>query len=789
RLTLPPIDRYLQKKRSAEHDITDNSFKFNDCSKDVHRDVPSINIILRSDCTIESNRYNCSQRETIQDKNNKLLPKNEDSERTLQTDLESSLQRTVQKKKDAVTFIQVDVETKYTNTLARSKLGLIENSSKPTSHRLTHSCICPLKLPNTNKNLIEHKVPSDTKTSYNKPISEDKQFKDSSGGQRMNFCTNINYNSTDYPLRNIEREIEDGNDTIEENSVDNGTTNSYLKPRENVYHSKLERKPKSTVLKGLSFENIPHSTLGNNLSVAKSADICTNANCNSIANATLKTNRKVEHENAIKDEKSVITMDNYSEDRKSVNRNTEPKSERPVVTVDTTLDMLQSILEVVKDANNKTMVKCKNIKCNYKNDMQNVNNVKSEIIDNDYETLPSMELMKPECMRMLTDIKERTKMLEEQLTVLNKDINMKKRVNEKCMAISERRIGPTTNIQDIYSIKQQRDIITQQPEKENVFIQESSSQNDIRHLKCVQENRKLELKNIVKLGKVKKHNLMSQQIDKRKTRNQQINVANKNDREQQENKNELLKCNNVNNLKRIENVQDIRMWSASSSILDHSNFKPLTSSTPTKMNLGSNKECSTQTNTRSERDSQMKQFKKSTLNESMTDSLKREGAAINLTNANNANQNSSNCQEKTIIMMLLTRGVSNTHLKSRYKKLKFINFRPTCIIDSCIVRDRISMKSKLPKRKIQIPTVFRELKSVVCKVEDRVDSEKPTCDDSMAKDGKVSDLLATVYTQSSNLYITTATSVSRVTFNNNNNNNNNNYTRDRGVRTGICTLS
>ncbi|XP_043259686.1 uncharacterized protein LOC122401549 [Colletes gigas] len=422
-------------------------------------------------------------------------------------------------------------------------------------------------------------------------------------------------------------------------------------------------------------------------------------------------------------------------------------------------------------------VKCKNMDCNYIKNVRNMNT----------------ELTKPECMKILKEIKERTKTLEEQLILINKNITVKTRRSEK-FSISEHNIDCTSSIKYIYNIKQHRDIITQQPEKEDVSIQEPS-QNDITCVKCVQ-NTTIISGNNLDSQKSKKQNVIPQETDKKTSYTEYIVGGNKmkdkndkdgrykfntktiNDIDKQIN-HKLLRFCNVTNSKKIQNLQDRHAWSASSFILNHSNFRPLTSFTPEKTNLSSNKKClshsssSRQTNASSDKALGTKQVKE------------REERPINFTNLNNK-QESSHCREKAIIMTLSTRAVNNTYLKSMYKKMEFMHFKPRRVVDSCVVRDRRSIKSTLPKRRVQIPAVFRQMKSVQCKVEEFVDSVKNSRDDftdQTIEDRKVSNLMPTVSTQTSNLYINTATSVSRVTFNDKK------YTREKIAQTGTCVLS
>lgn len=151
----------------------------------------------------------------------------------------------------------------------------------------------------------------------------------------------------------------------------------------------------------------------------------------------------------------------------------------------------------------------------------------------------------------------------------------------------------------------------------------------------------------------------------------------------------------------------------------------------------------------------------------------------------NVNQNRSNCLDKTLTMLFLTKGVNNSYLKSRYKRMKFKNFKPKCLMNE--TNNKNSEKSK--RRRSQVPSVFRQLKPVQCKIErseSTGNNENICCRIRNQPSCKMSNLLNTVCTQSSNLYITTATSVSRVSFVNNSDD----YDKENiPDRSGACILS
>ena len=544
----------------------------------------------------------------------------------------------------------------------------------------------------------------------------------------------------------------------------------------------------NNLIEGKEFENTVCTNQLVHISAKCVSDKMTaNTICDSIHCSTLNMGR-----DKIKDIKFIgtATTGSYSEARKDFHCN-KPEA-KPACTVDTTLDTLQNVLERTKRLNDKTLmqhglqhdqcwnVKCQNIDCGYRN-----TETRGTVSDFNHNSLVSAELM-----RMLMEIKEHTRTLEEQLMIMNKNIRIKRRANEKLIASASPERGHS---------KQQRDVITQEPEKENVCIQEPS-QNDINYIKCVQDT-PAKSENNSDSREVQNRGTALQKSEKKMMYIKEIAKESKNYKEQfvdsdtkssTDTKSQIHhRCSRYSNVNHLSRIPNQYARSTSSFTFNHSNARPIAASTPKRANLPREKEtlrcapCCKENNSLSDGNLQLK-AKKTQSNELICRPLRKKEDTVNLTSASDKGKRSSS-QEKTIVMLLLTRGVNNTHLKSKYKKLEFTNFRPKCIIDSCTC-DQGSVKCRSSRHKLQVPTVFRQLKSVTCKVERYGESDKDSRDESakqVTKGREVSDLLATVCTQSSNLYITTATSISCVTFNNREDLEN----YSEGMRPGACILS
>ncbi|XP_015437449.1 PREDICTED: uncharacterized protein LOC107192623 [Dufourea novaeangliae] len=837
-----------------------NNFKCN-YQKEIHSDVPCINIILRSDCVMKSTQHNCLQKGTNPNENkistinknpsdlvrrklmysdieiipqaapmtckgiteasnvcNKVkcdnishqqIEKSMDSHKELmeETYPVTKLEGTTKTRTDFLSnFEKVHKPTMEANLKPSLKqAGLTKNdvSTKilltPTNQK-SHkecSCVCSLTTSYSNKNLIndkkieskqyyeKHRAPLNfDSTNYSTlnagqkwkfiGIAEDltspgnvatKEFhhstpkwtpqstiaRNSSGEHCAPCCTNINHDSTKYSTLNIGQTRKYDYSTRDVNSKDNTTVK--------FHHSTPKQVPKSTVSKSLSNKNIENC--------------CTAVTCDSANYSSINFGQETKHVNTTVNVKSIATItDNFLKPHTKFSHNN--VGQQP--TNSTAMDTLEGILLGIKNLGDKSMakhsvhdyqhkdVRCKNVDCNTVTDF------------NQYSVLSS-ECLRPECIKMLEEIKDCTKTLEEQLIMMNKNMKVKKS-------------------KDSYYGKQRRDIITQNPEKENVCVQEPSH-DDVRHFKYVQGH---QIKSKINLNpqKDKLPDKNIQRTNKKTTWTEESKCCGSEQGKSQIHKKQLYRSDDNSNsnmnqpksFKKGQNAQD-QYTSCAPCAFDDSYFRPIAASTFKDKSLLNNNECTCpfieQTSVLSRRSSQSKRDRRTTLNELISYSSKREECKISSRNARKVEE-FSYCPEKAIVMLLLTRDVNNTHLKSRYKKLGLTNFKPKCIIDSCITSDQRLVKCPLPKRKCQIPSVFRQFKSVQCKIGKHSELFENACNHSMKQsvsNCKMSDLLATVCTQSSNLHITTATSVSCVTFRD--------YSacciKERAARSGTCALS
>lgn len=674
------------------------------------------------------------------------------SVKMLQTDLKSSRKGRIEFEEELTAFKGADLKSTFTNTFFSSQLTT-ESPSRYVNHKpyKEHSRIVSLIAPHIDKPLIEDKKIQNI-TSSNKSIR---------------ICT-CKHNHGSYT-----------------------TSTNYAK--------------------NISDKNALESRRMEDFSKQRSIDFSGNTNYN--PNDYSKSNTGQEKTTANIKFMDTITFDNNLERQKNLCYSM--SEQKPVSAVGISLNMIDSTINGVKIFNDKITEKnnfqndqCRCMKCNTMN--CNHKNVKSGVTTSNFSqsfTVPP-EFMKPEFMKMLMEIKEHTKILEEQLTIMNKHMKFRKKANEKFISISERDIEPSAHRKGTYTSKQRKDISVQEPEKENVCIQEPS-ETDITYVKCIQD-KLIKSDNNVHRQKVKDQDMTLKQIDKKMVCRVDIQ-ENKSYMEEQQSKpyeknlnnsdtnnktetntsqqidHKLVKCYNVDSSKKIRS-HCVR--SAPSFTLNQSNFRPLALSTPKKTNILNDKESlhyisyCIQNIPLSNKPLQKSQVREGAISKVVSYSLKQKEDTIDLLKDESGKQERSTGQEKTIVMLFLTRGVNNTYLKSKYKKLKFTNFKPKCIIDPCITCNQGSIKCRSPRRKAQIPTVLKFLKSAKYKIDKCVDTNQTSRDHLIqrpAKDRKVSNLLTTVCTQSSNLHITTATSVSCVTFDQN-------YTEDQ-IATGTCILS
>lgn len=473
-------------------------------------------------------------------------------------------------------------------------------------------------------------------------------------------------------------------------------------------------------------------------SIPESIDICTNVNCNEINRSMLNAKRD-EYEDRFSDIRNI-------NDYECVDKCTS--------TIDNALDILQNMVKSVKRFRDKDMekcndqnyqfkgVKCKNMDCIYKNGRNRVLLAK----------INSAEIMRS---KMLQEIKKHADTLEEELTtVANKGIRSKKKRNEKLVAEKS-------------NVKRYSDMITQNPEKKNIYIQEPCSHDDIKYL----QSPLLRLETNFNSQHVKRPDVILSRIHKKGVYKKDHN-KNVNSYERDNIKSLIYPGDNYSTNVKNVHVQCAR--SVSFRIFDSSNFTPIATSTPRNIDAPKNKETlcymstCTQTTSISEESLQIKQVKKTTSTELDDYSVGQENKTINSVNVNK--EISSCCDEKAIIMLFLTKNLYSKCLKTKYKRSEFLNFRSKCLTGTCVICGKKKLiKYGLSRRKKRIPVAFK-LMSVTYKSEAvRSNGNHFGHEKCSVNDCKVSDLLNTVYTQSSNLQITTATSVPCISVDNTNN--------------------
>lgn len=519
-----------------------------------------------------------------------------------------------------------------------------------------------------------------------------------------------------------------------------------------------EHKPKANCQKDKFDRSTSVTEKFAKFSIPETIDICTNVSCNEINCSMLNAKR-----------------DKY-EDRFSNIRNINDYEcvDKCTSTIDNALDILQNMLKSVKRFRDKDMkkcndqncefkeVKCKNMDCIYKNEGNKFLLAK----------INSAEIMRPKCMKMLQEIKKHADTLEEELTTANKSIRTKKKRNEKLVAEKS-------------NVKQHSDTITQNPEKKNVYIQEPCSHDDIKYF----QSPLLRLETNFNSQRVKGPDVILSRIHKKGTYKKDHN---KNDNSYKKNNIKSLIYPGDNYSTNVKNAHVQCTRSVSFRIFDSSNFRPIATSTPRNIDAPKNKETlcyistCTQTTPVSEESLQIKQVKKTTSTELNDYSVAQENKTINSVNVNKGI--SSCCDEKAIIMLFLTKNLSSKCLKTKYKRSEFLNFRSKCSTGTCVICGKKKLiKYGLSRRKKRIPAAFK-LMSVTYKSE-AVRSNGNHCgyEKCSVNNCKVSDLLNTVYTQSSNLQITTATSVPCISIGNTNSMKN--FDEERIARNDGCILN
>ncbi|KAK9309933.1 hypothetical protein QLX08_000568 [Tetragonisca angustula] len=855
-------------------------------SKDAQRDVPCINIMLRSDCKMHSSQYNC-----IQKGNTSLLQANRDSVRT---DLTASnmLQfssfdgkydhKTVSSLKnrfDVSQSIGMHCERKYNQDNNDSIFNNISQLRYNNDPSFLHHSIQLYKIPSNNEfqsnsaktNLFSKINGTDleetsllNKAAVTNLITDD-NIKANFNANKIaqcpaNSCKTLPKNFPATRLDDIIKQINDSNEVskmikadlalnlaqiskVKENSskylsypvdlksTSRNPTNLQLKSpdmlsntefmkSESIFKSVTYRPRKEflymsslttpditrNVMKHSEFKNTicinksideitkvtkcERSKFNKNILVTKklknslipeSMDICSNANCDKI-NRSILNQKRDEYDN----KSSSIKEHNECED-KCIN------------TINSSLDILQNMLKDVKRFKDKAIKNSNDQNCQFKEtkdknmnciDMNGGNKVILSKMNRD--SFNSVEIIGPKCRKMLQEIKKHAETLEEQLIFINKSIKAKKKRSEKS------------------NIKQHRDMITQNPEKKNIYIQKSYLQDNVKY--C--QNSLINLENNFNSQHIKGQDIILSQIDKESTctkdHNKKDGSCGRNDAKSM--------CSNNISPKCIKSAQVQCARSVSFHIFDLSNFKPIAMSTPKKINSTGNDETHhyisvcTQTTCTFEGDLQTTQIEKITSTEFRNCLIKQENETANSANINkkrissccneesitqttelksypiehesktinlintNKEQVSSCCNEKAIIIPFLTKTVSNKCLKSKYKKSEFLNFRSRSLIGPCAQCGQRLVKCKLFRRKKQQMPIIFKLMSEAYKSED-LRSNENSCDYKNCPAYKfdtqqlcrVSNLVSTVCTQSSNLKLTIATSVSHASISNPNN--------------------
>ena len=859
-------------------------------SKDAQRDVPCINIILRSDCKMHSSQCNCIQK----DNTTSLLQVNRDS---MKTDLKTSnmLQfcsfhrkydhstvSSLKNRFDVSQSIGMHCERKYNqdnNGPIFNNISQLRYNNDPS---FLHHSIQSYEIPSNNE-FQTNSVKTNLFSKINGTVLEETSLLNKAAVTDLNaddnkiaqcvasFCKTLSKNFPATKLDNSMKQINDSNEVskmiktdlllnlepiskMKENSTKylsypvnlkstlKNSMNLQLKPPDmlsNIEFMKSESlfkpvtcKPRKEFLYTSSLTDpdvtsnvMKHSKFKNTICINKSIDeiikvtkyernkcnksmlvtkkhkkslipesmdICSNANCDEIDCCTLNPKR---------DE-----CDNKSS---SIKKHSECE-DKCISTIDSSLNILQNVLKDVKRFKDKAIknsndqnyqfkeTKDKNINCIDMNERNEV--ILSKI---NHDSFNSAEVIGPKCRKMLQEIKQHAETLEEHLIFINKSIKLRKKRNEKS------------------NIKQHKDMITQNPEKKNIYIQKSYLQDNVKY--C--QNSLINLENEFNSQHVKGQDIIPSQINKESTCKKDHN---KKDRSCGRNNAKSMYSNNMSP-KCIKSAQIQCVRSVSFHIFDSLDFKPIATSTPKKINPTRNDETlhyisvCTQTTCTFEENLQTTQIEKITSTEFRNYPIEQENKTANSANTNkkktfsccneksitqttelrsypieyesktinlintNKEQVSSCCNEKAIIMSLPTKTVSSKCLKSKYKKAEFLNFRSSSLIGPCVQCGQKLIKCRLFRRKKQMPTILK-LTSEAYKSED-VRSNENSCDyeNCSAYNCRVSNLVSTVCTQSSNLQITTATSVSRASVSNTNDAKN--FNKERISRNEGCILN
>lgn len=545
-----------------------------------------------------------------------------------------------------------------------------------------------------------------------------------------------NYFRDPYITRNLQ-----GNNQIQ-NTICTNEAENICKTNCQKYETAINYK------KDKFYENTIENKKFTNLPFQKER-IYANVSCNKINYSTLNIKQN-ETDNKISDTKFMNHT--FLKSTKDCDHNT--CENKCVNTIDNTLDILQNMLKNVKKFKNKNMTK-------FNDQSYEFNEIQSKKKDNYWNENLTFNSSEMRLEQMLQDIKKHTETLEEQLIIMDKCKREKKKINEKLIYTSKN-----------YNFQEKKNIITQYPEKKNICIQDSYSYCD---LKCQCTLLKptdnfysqYEKQNVILLHGKK----IAIDNDKRKNIN-------------------LVKCRD-DCIKKVKDIQIQCVKSLSFHILD-SNFKLATTLISKKDCTSKNKKSMYPLNyvsTYIQTDnSQAMQVEKIPPNE-LKNSTKEKNKTIDSVKMNK--KSVSLCCNKNDIILLILKKMNNKCLKCKYKKKKFLHFKPKCNINSHIMCDQKMIKYRLSR--VQIPIVFKST-YIRCKSEEDFHLNKNNyelCTKYSTNNCKISDLV-TVCTQSSNLWITTATSISSTLINNNNTINNNtinNFNKEKIERKEGCTIS
>lgn len=812
-----------------------NKLKRSNHVKDAQRDVPCINIILRSDCKIHSNQYNRLQKEGTS-----LFRPDADS---MKTNLESSnmLQFCSFNKKYNHTAFRAEncfdmsqsVGMRYERKYDRDNDGLIFNNISQLGYDNNPSFLCdPVRsneIPNNNTfrtNSLKTNLFS--QINGTKQMSEDTVRNLGVDDIKANFNANklvacpVKFSkkspANSFPVTNLAsstKQINGSNEVsktiktdlslnspeisnVKENSIKllslpanfksplENLTNLQSKSPNMLLNSEFMKpgslvKPTtdrpctqlfyassptaSDVTRNFTKNNEVESTICVDETIGTSyKDKCEEherkANCQKgkFDKSTLVTEKFARF--SIPETMDICTSlhtlnakrDEYDEDRFSNIRNINDYEceDKCTSTIDDALDILQNKPKSVKRFRDKDTkkrndqsyqlkeVKCKNMDCICKNGRNKVLSAK----------INSAEITRPKCTKMLQEIKKHADTLEEELIVVNKSIRSKKKRNEKLVA-------------EISNAKQHSDMITQNPEKKNIYIQEPCSHDDVKYF----QSPLLRLETNFNSQRVQRPDVILSRTHKEGTYKKDHN---KNDNSYERNNIKSLIYPGDNYSTNVKNAHVRCARSVSFRIFDSSNFRPIATSTPRNIDAPKNEEtlhyvstCS-QTTSISEESLRIKQVEKTTSIELNDYSVGQENKTM-IDSVNVNKEISSCCDEKATIMLFLAKNLSSKCLKTKYKRSEFLNFRSKRLTGKRLIKCGSS------RRKKPIPVVFK-LTSVAYKSE-AVRSNGNRCgyEKCSANNRKVSDLLNTVYTQSSNLQITTATSVPRISVASTNN--------------------